>query len=122
MKRRGFGAGLLGLALGSSLALGSCAHGNDAGTEARQAVVEANIGELQDCWDDLAGEYPGVSGSMLFSVELRRNGSVDWVDIAVDEIGSPKLAACTVRRIKRWRFPEDRKARTIQFGVGFVAP
>jgi hypothetical protein len=97
-----------------------CAHANDAGSDARQAVVEANLYELQACWDELASEHPGVSGSMLFSVDLRRNGSVEWVDIAVDELGIPKLGACTIKRIKRWRFPEDRRRRSIEFGVGFA--
>jgi len=115
-----------GLAAGlvAALALASvgCAHRSEAGGEARQAVIEANIDELQACWDDLAGEYPGAKGSLLFAVELRRNGSVNWVEVPVDELGSPKLIACTVRRIKRWQFPADRKPRSIQFGVGFVAP
>lgn len=102
-----------------ALALGGCAHGADAGAPARQAVISANMSELQDCWDQLASDHPGVSGSLLFSVDLRRNGSVEWVDIAVDELGVAKLSACTVRRIKKWRFPEDRKRRSLSFGVGF---
>ncbi|KIG15933.1 hypothetical protein DB30_05124 [Enhygromyxa salina] len=100
--------------------LGGCAHGPDPGAAARQAVIVANMSELQDCWDEIASEHPGVAGSLLFEVDLRRNGSVEWVDIAVDELGVAKLSACTVRRIKRWRFPEDRKRRSISFGVGFV--
>lgn len=107
------------LALSTSLA---CTHAGDAGAGVRQAVVEAELAELQECWDDLAAEHPGASGSMLFRVDLRRNGSVEWVDIAVDELGIPKLGACTVKRIKRWRFPEDRHRRSITFGVGFTSP
>lgn len=111
-------AGLLASII--ALALAGCAHASDAGAAARQAVIEANLAELQECWDDLAAEYPGAAGSLLFSVDLRRDGSVEWVDIAVDELGIPKLGACTVRRIKRWKFPEDRKRRSMQFGVGFT--
>ncbi len=110
------------LVLALALGWAGCAHVNDAGADARQAVIEANLPELQACWDDLAGEYPGESGSLLFAVELRRNGTVEWVDIEVDELGVPKLAACTVRQIKRWRFPADRRRRSIQFGVGFTSP
>lgn len=107
-----------------ALAICACAHGGDsgAGAQARQAVIEANMPELQSCWDDLAPQHPGVSGSMLFNLDLRRNGSVEWVEIAADELGVPKLGACAVRQIKRWRFPEDRKRRSISFGVGFAAP
>ncbi|PRQ00526.1 AgmX/PglI C-terminal domain-containing protein [Enhygromyxa salina] len=105
--------------LAVALALSACAHGPDAGAPARQAVIESNMPELQACWDDLAGEHPGVGGSLLFEVDLRRNGSVEWVDIAVDQLGIAKLSACTVRRIKNWRFPEERKRRSISFGVGF---
>lgn len=112
------------LALALLLVLGvgplGCAHAPDPGGAARQAVIEANMSELQSCWDDLASEHPGRSGSLLFSVDLRRNGTVEWVDIAVDELGIAKLDACTVRKIKRWRFPEDRKRRSFSFGVGFV--
>lgn len=109
---------LLSLLLGAA-SLG-CAHASDAGSEARRAVVEANLPELQECWDDLAAEHPGVSGSLLFAVELRRNGTVEWVDVEVDELGVAKLSACTVRRIKKWQFPEDRRRRSIRFGVGFA--
>lgn len=109
--------GLLALALG--LGTLACAHASDAGSEARQAVVEANLPELQECWVDLAAEQPGVAGSLLFAVELRRNGTVEWVEIEVDELGLAKLSACTVRRIKKWQFPEDRRRRSIRFGVGF---
>jgi hypothetical protein len=103
----------------ASLLLG-CAHGS-ADAADRRAVIEANLPELQACWADVADQHPGVSGSVLFSVELRRNGSVDWVDVAVDEIRSPKLITCAVRRIKRWRFPEGRR-QSLEFGVGFTAP
>ena len=117
--RRGLQLAVLLLAAAAS---SGCAHRRDAGAEARQAVVAANLPELQTCWDDIADEHPGAAGSLLFSVELRPNGSVEWVDIEVDELGIAKLGACTVRRIKRWRFPEDRRGRSIQFGVGFAAP
>jgi hypothetical protein len=105
----------MALALGAS----ACAHASDAGGEARQAVVEANLPELQECWDDLAADHPGKSGSLLFGVDLRRNGSVEWVEIEADELRVAKLSACAVRRIKKWRFPEDRRRRSIHFGVGF---
>ena len=59
----------------------ACAHTSDAGSQARQGVVETNLSELQECWDDLAAEHPGVAGSLLFTVELRRNGTVEWVEI-----------------------------------------
>jgi hypothetical protein len=98
----------------------SCAHRSDAGAQARLTVISNNLGELQACWDDLAAEHPGVSGSVLFAVDLRANGTVEWVDVEVDELGVPKLVACSVRRIKRWRFPEDRKRRSISFGVAFT--
>lgn len=117
-RRDGLHHGLLALALG----LAGCAHASDAGSDARQAVIAAKLPELQECWDDLAADYPGAAGSLLFEVELRRNGTVEWVDVAVDELGVPKLSACAVRRIKRWRFPEDRRRRSIQFGVGFTGP
>jgi hypothetical protein len=109
----------LGAALASVLACG-CAHRSDPGADARMAVISANLGELQECWDDLAADYPGVSGSLLFAVDLRANGTVEWVDVEVDELGVPKLVACSVRRIKRWHFPEDRRRRSISFGVGFT--
>ena len=108
--------------LAASLLLLGCAHRTDPGTEARVAVISDNMAELQACWDELAAEHPGAAGSLLFAVELRANGSVDWVDVEVDELGVPKLVVCTVRRIKRWRFPEDRKHRSISFGVAFTAP
>ncbi|MCA9684842.1 MAG: AgmX/PglI C-terminal domain-containing protein [Myxococcales bacterium] len=97
----------------------ACAHGGSAGAEARQATIETNLAELQDCWDELAADHPGAAGSLLFAVELRRNGSVEWVDIEVDELGVPKLSACAVRRIKRWRFPEGSR-QSIRFGIGFA--
>ena len=97
-----------------------CAHRSDPGAQARLDVISSNISELQTCWDDLAADHPGVSGSLLFAVDLRANGTVEWVEVEVDELGVPKLVACTVRRIKRWRFPEDRRRRSISFGVGFT--
>lgn len=108
----------LGFALVGPLVLG-CAHGSASAAD-RQAVIEANLPELQACWAEVADQHPGTAGSVLFSVDLRRNGSVDWVDV-VDEIGAPKLITCSVRRIKKWRFPEGRK-QTIEFGVGFTSP
>lgn len=111
---------VLPLALALLASTLACAHGRDA-AGAREAVVAQNLPELQDCWDDLAPAHPGTAGSLLFSVELRRNGSVEWVELQADELGIPKLSACTVRRIKRWRFPEDRRPRTIQFGIGFTS-
>jgi hypothetical protein len=111
---------LLGLAL-SVLSTSACAHASDPGSDARRAVVETNLPELQECWDDLAAEHPGASGSLLFSVDVRRNGTVEWVEIAADELGVPKLSACAVRHIKKWRFPEDRRRRSISFGVGFTS-
>jgi hypothetical protein len=110
------------LALALALGATACAHGNgsDGNAQTRQAVVEANLPELQECWDDLAADYPGVTGSLLFAVELRRNGTVEWVEIEADELDVPKLSACAVRRIKKWQFPEDRRPRWIRFGVGFA--
>jgi hypothetical protein len=107
--------------LSASVLACSCAHRSDPGAQARLAVISSNLAELQECWDDLAAEHPGVSGSVLFAVDLRANGTVEWVDVEVDELGVPKLITCSVRRIKRWRFPEDRRRRSISFGVGFTA-
>lgn len=107
--------------LACTLASLACAHAGPLDADTRKGVVEANLVELQDCWTELAAEHPGASGSLLFSVDIRRSGSVDYVAIEADEIGSPKLVACTVRRIKRWKFPEGRR-QTIGFGVGFTAP
>jgi hypothetical protein len=106
-------------AFAGPLVLG-CAHGSGSAAQ-RQAVIEANLPELQACWANVADQYPGTAGSVLFEVDLRRNGSVDWVDVEVDEIGAPKLITCAVRRIKKWRFPEGRK-QSIGFGVGFTSP
>jgi hypothetical protein len=127
MSRAARGPGRLVItALAAAVASGlACAHpsgGAGTGAEARQAVIAANLPELQACWDEVASEHPGAAGSLMFDVELRRSGSVEWVDIQFDELGIAKLSACTVRRIKRWRFPEDRRRRSIQFGVGFTAP
>lgn len=109
------------LALASLLVLG-CAHTSaSAGPDERRAVIEANMPELHACWANVADQYPGKAGSLLFTIDLRRNGSVDWVDVDVDEIGAPKLVTCAVKRIKQWRFPEGRR-QTIGFGVGFTAP
>lgn len=83
-------------------------------------MISHNLDELQDCWADLAAEHPGVSGSVLFAVDLRANGTVEWVDVEADELGVPRLVTCAVRRIKRWQFPEDRKRRSISFGVAFT--
>ena len=99
-----------------------CAHASPQASAAeRQAVIEANLPELQACWANVADQYPGSSGSVVFSVVLRRKGSVDWVEVDVDEIGAPKLITCAVRRIKQWQFPAGSK-QTIGFGVGFVSP
>ena len=98
----------------------ACAKPVSEAGETRQATVETNLPELQDCWTDIAGDYPGVAGTLMFSVEIRRSGSVDWVELELDELEIPKLSACAVRRIKRWRFPEQRRRSTIRFGVGFV--
>lgn len=116
------GACALALTLALMLGSGACVHGSNASAEVRQAVVEAELVALQGCWDELAGEHPGVSGSLLFAVSLRRNGTVEWVEIEVDELRVVKLDACAVRQIKKWRFPADRRRRTIRFGVGFTAP
>ena len=69
----------------------------------------------------MADLHPGASGTITFSVDVRRNGSVDWADVEIDEIGAPKLIACAIRRIKKWRFPPGRR-QTIGFGVGFTSP
>lgn len=103
--------------LASGCATGSRAQGDSA--VARQAVVEANLPELQSCWSDLAGVFAARSGSLIFAVDIRRNGTVEWVEIVGDELGLPELSACTVKRIKRWQFPADRGRRSIRFGVGF---
>lgn len=110
----------LSFVLVGSLVLGGCAHGSASAAE-RQAVIEANLPELQACWANVADEHPGTAGSVMFSIDLRRNGSVDWVAVDVDEIGAPKLITCALRRIKKWQFPEGRK-QTIGFGVGFTSP
>ncbi len=110
----------LGLGFLLALVLG-CAHGTGAASSAaeRQAVIEANLPEIHACWANVAEQHPGKTGTVLFSVDLRRNGSVDWVDIDVDEIGVPKLITCALKRIKTWRFPAGPR-RTIGFGVGFT--
>lgn len=111
----------LASALAITIASLGCAHGTALDADARKAVVEANLPELQACWADVADAHPGASGSLLFAVDIRRKGSVDYVALEVDEIGSAKLVACAVRRIKKWRFPAGRR-QTIGFGVGFTAP
>ena len=98
----------------------ACAHGGSAGAEARQATIETNLPALQACWTDIAADYPDRAGSLLFAVDIRRNGSVEWVDIEIDEMQVPRLSACAVKQIKRWRFPEGSR-QSIRFGIEFTA-
>jgi hypothetical protein len=103
-----------------------CAHSNASAPDpelasARHQAIEGYIPELLDCWFEVMGEYRGPAGSLLFSIDIRKNGKIDWVDIEDDDLGVPQLVTCTVRRIKKWRLPAG-KRQTITFGVEFVTP
>ena len=76
------------------------------GADNLQSVVRNKQGQLQYCYEDQLRSDPSLAGR----VEVQWNvagGRVTQALVATNTTGNDALAQCILRKIKRWRFPED---------------
>jgi hypothetical protein len=85
----------------------------------------ANSKTLDQCVDET--EINGVEtkpGQVVILLGVRADGSVDTAQAAENTTENPRLAKCLVERVRKVKFPEGEKDRSIRFPFVFreIAP
>jgi len=75
------------------------------GAEDVEAVVKQRQGQLMYCYENELRADPGLSGRVEVEWQVS-NKRVTSIRVASNSTGNDELAACIVKKIKRWRFGE----------------
>jgi hypothetical protein len=71
-------------------------------------VINAHIHAIQACYERALMSKPGLSGRIAFDWSVNKAGKVTGVRVRSSTIGSPKVASCISKQIKRWKFPRPK--------------
>ncbi len=71
-------------------------------------VINSHIHAVQACYEKALLNKPSLSGRISFDWIVSTNGKVKGVRVRSSTLGSPKVASCISKRIKRWKFPRPK--------------
>jgi outer membrane biosynthesis protein TonB len=71
-------------------------------------VINANLGQVQACYERALMSDPSLSGRIAFDWTVSTSGKVKGVRVRSSTLGSAKVASCISARIKRWKFPRPK--------------
>ena len=70
-----------------------------------QNVVNANRGQLVDCYAEVLDTYGEMSGSVTFDIAVGADGDVRMIRVAESSLRSHEAEECFIRRARNWSFP-----------------
>lgn len=94
----------------------------DADKKAVQATIRQRTGALQACYNKALQTNPGLAGKIAYTITISVMGTVTDVRIVEDTLEDSGVQACTVAKIKGWRFPTTpgaEQASDVNFSVVF---
>jgi hypothetical protein len=71
-------------------------------------VINSNLHAIQACYERALMSTPSLSGRIAFDWTVTSTGKVKGVRVRSSTLGSPKVAGCISKQIKRWKFPRPK--------------
>lgn len=108
--------------LGSAVS-GSPGSPQDEGAFDPNAVVRqirARLRAIQSCYEDELARDPSLQGRIVVRFTIEPSGTVSAVTATRNEMGSPAVAGCLVRVIRRLRFDPGPQGGSVSFAYPFV--
>lgn len=84
-----------------------------------KAQINRRISALRYCYEAVLRTRPDLTGKMTYTISISKMGSVTSVAVEEDTLGDPKVKACTVAKIKGWRFGAQEDGGEVTFPVVF---
>lgn len=94
----------------------------DADKKAVSATIRNRMSALQSCYDKALRADAGLNGKIAYTITVSVMGTVTNVQVISDSLQDAGVEACTVAKIKGWRFPTTPGAQTssdVTFSVVF---
>jgi hypothetical protein len=80
-------------------------------------VIQRYQGQLVYCYDKARQDVPTLEGRLVMGWRIEGGLVADTPSAIEDTVGSPVLADCVARKIRRWQFPQE---MTGEFSWPFV--
>lgn len=88
-----------------SLKSGAADIDGDADKKAVAATIRNRMGALQSCYEKGLRANAGLTGKITYTITISVMGAVTNVHVRDDSLQDEGVTACTVAKIKGWRFP-----------------
>lgn len=83
-----------------------------------QKVINANIAQIQRCYEKALLATPGLAGRVQFEWVIRKNGSVGNLSSLPSDLPEQQIQ-CMTKRIRSWRFPK-RSGSSVKMSYPFI--
>ena len=91
----------------------------DVDKNAMRAYINRRTSGLRSCYEKALRTQAEAGGKMSYVIEISTMGNVTSVKVTEDTLGIASVKACTVAKIKGWRFPRGEDTAEIDFSVVF---
>ena len=81
--------------------------------DAIQKVINANVGQIQRCYERELVQNPGLSGKIEVEWVVGTSGAVRSTRQKFATLGSSAAIACILEKIRGWRFPQPKGGEVI---------
>ncbi len=78
--------------------------GTGVATAGLDAVIARHVGAITSCYEMALKTNPGLAGKIYLTFTVEESGRVSHVEVDGPPARDDRLAACVVRRVKRWAF------------------
>lgn len=94
----------------------------DIDKKAVSATIRRRMPGLQACYEKALRSQPNLKGKMSYTITINPAGRVTDVNVETDTVDSASVKACTVAKIKGWRFVSDgaEESAEVTFSVTFT--
>ena len=70
-----------------------------------RAVVRQHMSEIKDCYEKALSKNPKLEGKIVVQWTIIPSGAVSEVHVKSSSLNSSAVEACSLSKIKNWRFP-----------------
>jgi TonB family protein len=71
-------------------------------------VINANIGQIQYCYEKALRTQPGLSGRVVLEWTVNTSGKVTVVKVAQSSLASNDATRCMMDKLRGWKFPQPK--------------